>query len=207
MRIDHWAQSRNIPPSARPSSVINTSEPIGVAAKAEKLDLVCVGTILGAYGVRGEVRIKSFCVEPSDIAKFSPLSGVDGQRQYVLSRLTPKKVGFTTRICGIKTKEAADALKGVKLFAHRSDFAQLGDDEFYYADLIGMKVYDLDEKKLGYIKSIQNYGAGDFIEVATAKKTKTLIVPFSRAVVPKVDLRLRHIVIDQRVSDGFEQKQ
>ncbi|MCY4153146.1 MAG: ribosome maturation factor RimM [Aestuariivita sp.] len=178
-----------------------------MATKTEKLDLVCVGAILGAYGVEGEVRIKSFCVEPSDIVKFSPLWEVDGQRQYVLSGLTPRKVGFTTRLGGIKTKEAADALKGVKLFAHRSEFAQLDDDEFYHADLIGMTVYDLDEKKLGYIKSIQNYGAGDLIEVATASKTKTHLVPFSRAVVPKVDVRLGHIVVDQRVSEGFEQKQ
>ena len=128
-------------------------------------DRICVGSIGGAYGVQGEVRIKSFCAVPEDIESYAPLTTEDGSRSFTLAILRPIKNGFAGRIAEVATKEQADALKGTQLYASRDQLPNLPDDEYYYTDLIGLKVFDTGGAPLGRVKSVQNRGASDLLEV------------------------------------------
>ncbi len=158
-----------------------------------KKDKVCVGAIAGGFGVRGEVRIKSFCANPEDIKQYSPL--FDNQSQtYTIDSLRSIKDGFAAQINEIKSKEDADIRRGTRLYADRNQFPALNDDEFYVSDLVGMSAYDGHNELIGKIKSIQNFGAGDLLELHFGKKN--VFIPFTRDVVPTVDIDNRKVIID-----------
>lgn len=159
-------------------------------------DLICVGTIAGAFGVQGEVRLKSFTAEPTAIADYSPLTTEDGKNSYTVTLTRPINNGFAARLGGVKTKEEADALKGVKLFADRSKLPDLPDDEFYHTDLIGLEVYDTGGALLGKVKTVQNHGAGDLLEIHGAGLSATVLIPFTLEIVPTVDLKAGRIIVD-----------
>lgn len=159
-------------------------------------DLICVGTIAGAFGVQGEVRLKSFTADPTAIADYAPLSNEDGTRIFSVTLTRPINNGFAARLGGVKTKEEADALKGVKLFAEREKLPELSDDEFYHTDLIGLEVYDTGGTLLGRIKAVMNHGAGDILEVNSAGNSGSVLVPFTLEIVPTVDLTAGRIVAD-----------
>jgi len=159
-------------------------------------DRVCVGAITGAFGVRGEVRLKSFCAQAADIAAYGPLSTEDGARSFDLTLTRPVAAGFAARLSGVTSKEAADALRGTRLFAPRSALPGLGDDEFYHADLIGLDAFDTGGAPLGKIATVLNHGAGDLLELRGAGLKSPLLVPFTRAIVPTVDLATGRVVID-----------
>ena len=159
-------------------------------------DRIPVGAVVGAYGVRGEVRLKSYCAVPEDIETYSPLSSEDGNREFMLAILRPVKNGFVARITDIATKEEADALRGTVLFARREQLPSLPDDEFYHADLIGLEVYDTGGTLLGRVKTVQNHGADDLLELQLAGGSATVFLPFTKANVPTVDLTARRIVAD-----------
>jgi 16S rRNA processing protein RimM len=157
---------------------------------------ICVGAIGGAYGVRGEVRIKSFCADPEAIETYSPLTSEDGGSVFHLAILRPIKNGFAVRIAEVSTKEEADALKGAGLFARREQLAQLPDDEYYHADLIGVDVFDSGGVLLGQVKSVLDHGAGDILEIRRPGSSETVLLPFTQAAVPTVDLAAGRIVAD-----------
>ena len=157
-------------------------------------DLICVGAIAGSFGVRGELRIKSYCAVPEDIEHYGPLMSEDGKRQFNLAILRPIKNGFAARIPEVATKEDADALRGVALFAHRDQLPSLPDDEFYHADLIGLAVYDTGGVLLGRVKTVQNHGADDLLELQFDGSSATTFLPFTKAAVPTVDLSAGRIV-------------
>jgi 16S rRNA processing protein RimM len=160
---------------------------------------VCVGALAGAFGVRGAVRIKSFCAEPAAIASYGPLWTEDGRRSFTL-RLTGSAPGaLVGRLSGVASKEAADALRGVRLYADRDRLPPPGEDEFYHADLIGLPVFDTGGAPLGTVQAVHNHGASDILEVAGPGGT--ILLPFTRAAVPTVDLAARRIVADPPDSD------
>lgn len=159
-------------------------------------DLVCVGAIAGAYGVKGEVRLKSFCADPEAIADYAPLSTEDGAESYSVTLTGQTKNGFTAFLGTIRSKEAADALKGTRLYAPRDRLPALEDDEFYHADLIGLEVVDTGGTVLGRVKAVMNHGADDLLEVYGPGMKATVLIPFTRAVVPTVDLTSGRIVAD-----------
>ena len=158
-------------------------------------DKVCLGAITGSYGVRGEARVKSFCAEPSAIGDYGTLTDDEG-RSYTLTVTRPVKNGYAVRLSGVKSKEAADALKGQKLWAPRSALPDLPDDEFYYSDLIGLQAFDTGGEILGKIHAVHDHGAGDILEVRPVKGSGVVLVPFTQAVVPTVDLGAGRVVID-----------
>ncbi len=162
-------------------------------------DRICVGAIAGAYGVKGELRIKSFCATPEDIENYTLLWSEDGSRQFALAILRPIKNGFSARIADVATKEEADALRGVNLFADRNQMPSLPDDEFYHADLIDLEVYDTGGVLLGRVKTVQNHGADDLLELQLAGTSATTFLPFTKAAVPTVDLTAGRIVADPPV--------
>ncbi|MEM8579345.1 MAG: ribosome maturation factor RimM [Pseudomonadota bacterium] len=157
---------------------------------------VCVGAIGGAYGVRGEVRVKSFCALPADIETYNPLTREDGTGAFTLAIVHPIKTGFSVRIAEVATKEQADALKGTLLYAPRERLPSLPDDEFYHADLEGLLVVDTGGAELGRVRSVQNHGASDLLEVIAPGASATVLLPFTKAVVPTVDLAAGRIVAD-----------
>lgn len=159
-------------------------------------DRVCVGAIAGAFGVKGEVRLKSFTAEPEDIAAYSPLTTEDGTQSFAVTLTGQVKNGFTARLSGIRSKEAADALRGTRLFADRTKLPALPDDEFYHADLIGLQVFDTGGTPLGHVKAVLNHGAGDLLEIHGPGFKATVLLPFTRDAVPTVDLSSGRIVAD-----------
>jgi 16S rRNA processing protein RimM len=158
-------------------------------------DRIVVGAVAGAFGVKGEVRLKSFCAEPEDIASYSPLHGEDGT-EYTVKITRQVKGGFAARLSGIRFKDQADALKGTKLYADRDLLPKLPDDEYYYADLIGLEVLDTGGERLGKIAAVQNHGAGDIIEVRGPALKSALLLPFTQEVVPTVDLNASRVIVD-----------
>ncbi|MGZ3215777.1 ribosome maturation factor RimM [Paracoccus sp. T5] len=157
-------------------------------------DRICVGAIAGAFGVHGEVRLKSFCAEPADIATYAPLTSEDGNRVFTLSLTRAVTGGLGARLSGVSTREDAEALRGVTLWAPRSALPSLPDDEFYHADLIGLQVVDTGGQPLGRVRAIYDHGAGDILEIVGGKDV--LMLPFTRAIVPTVDLTAGRIVAD-----------
>lgn len=158
-------------------------------------DLICVGSIGGSFGVRGDVRLKSFCAEPSDIANYSPLTLENG-RSFTVTLLGPVKNGYSVRLSGISTKEEADALSGEKLYARRAQLPALPDDEYYHTDLEGLEVVDTGGVTLGHVKNVQNHGAGDLLEVHGPNLKTAVLLPFTVAAVPTVDLQAGRIITD-----------
>lgn len=154
--------------------------------------LVCVGAIAGAFGVHGEARLKSFCSEPAEIARYSPLETGDG-RAFRLRITRPLKGGFAVRLSGVATREQAEELRGTRLYAPRERLPALTEDEFYHADLIGLEVVDTGGAVLGRVRAVHDFGAGDVLEVAGRTE---LMLPFTRAAVPTVDLAARRLVAD-----------
>lgn len=159
-------------------------------------DLIPVGAIAGAYGVRGELRVKSYCAVPEDIETYTPLWTEDRSQQFALAILRPIKNGFAARIPQVATKEDADALKGTMLYADRTQLPSLPDDEFYYADLIGLEVFDTGGVLLGHVKTVNNHGADDLLELQLKGTSETVFLPFTKTAVPTVDLASRRIVAD-----------
>ena len=159
-------------------------------------DRICVGAISGAFGVHGEVRLKSFCAQPEAIAAYAPLWTEDGSRSFTVKLTRGSGTGLTARLSGIQTKEEADALRGVELFADRHRLPHLPDDEFYHADLIGLEVLDTGGTVLGHVRAVHNHGAGDILEIYGPGRKTTLLVPFTKKAVPTVDLTARRIIAD-----------
>lgn len=157
-------------------------------------DRVCVGAIAGSFGVHGEVRLKSYCAEPEAIATYGELSSEDGAFSTTVGLIGVTKNGFTARLSAVSTKEQADALKGTKLYADRSQLPELPDDEYYYSDLIGMEVLDTGGTILGKVKAVLNHGASDLLELHAGGDT--ILLPFTRDIVPTVDLEARRIIAD-----------
>lgn len=159
-------------------------------------DHICVGAIGGAFGVRGEVRLKSYCAQPEAIAAYAPLFTEDGKQNFTVRLTGSTNNGFTARLSGVATKEEADALRGTELFADRDRLPNLPDDEFYHTDLIGLPVFDTGGAPLGTVRAVYNHGAGDILEIFAPGAKSTLLLPFTRAIVPTVDLTARRIVAD-----------
>jgi 16S rRNA processing protein RimM len=157
---------------------------------------IIVGAIAGAFGVHGEVRIKSFCADPEAIGDYSPLTSEDGKTTYNLTLTRAIKNGFAADLEGVTTKEEADALKGVVLYAERDVLPSLPDDEYYHADLIGLTVLDTGGAVLGTVSNVLNHGAGDLLEVSGPALKASVLMPFTMTVVPTVDLASGRIIAD-----------
>jgi len=158
-------------------------------------DRVCVGAIAGAFGVRGEVRLKSFCAEAEAIAGYAPLFTEDGARRFDVTLRGVIPNGLSVRLSGVSTREEAEALRGTRLFTDREKLPSLSDDEYYHADLIGLDVLDTGGTLIGKVSAVLNHGAGDLLEIQR-KGAPGVLLPFTLAAVPTVDLALGRIIAD-----------
>lgn len=159
-------------------------------------DRVCVGAIAGSFGVKGDVRLKSFCADPEAIDTYGPLTSEDGKTAWEVKISRPIKNGFAARLSGVRSKEAADALRGTRLYAPRERLPDLPDDEYYHADLIGLAVFDTGGVELGRIKAVLNHGAGDLLEIAVKGEKQPVLLPFTLVNVPTVDLTTGKVIAD-----------
>lgn len=160
--------------------------------------LTCVAIIIGAHGVHGAVKVKSFTENPEDFSVYGPLLGEDGT--VILTPKNPRPINnaFTMRSPEIKTREQAMAMKGTQLFVPRSVFPETEEDEFYYTDLIGLDVKSTDGKRIGKIISVEDFGAGTMLEIQPGKSSETrnsFYHPFTKIAVPKVDLKAGRVVV------------
>ena len=159
-------------------------------------DRVCLGAIAGAFGVKGEVRLKSFTAEPDDVAAYGALETEDGKKSFEITLTGQTKNGLTARLSGVATKEQADDLRGTRLYVDRSRLPEPDEDEYYHADLIGVEAYDTGGTRLGTVKAVHNHGATDLLEVRLPNSSATVLLPFTLEAVPTVDLATGRIVAD-----------
>ncbi len=156
-----------------------------------------MGVFGAPQGVRGEVRVKSLTAEPSAIGAYGPLTDKRRARAFVFDSLRPLKDDMlVARVAGVATRDAAEALKGVEIFARRGQLPPPAHDEFYYDDLVGLEAVDAAGAPIGRITSLVNYGAGDVLEIAPALGGKTLLLPFTKSVARRVDFDAGQIVIE-----------
>ena len=159
-----------------------------MGANSQEGGLIQVGRVAGAFGVRGEVRITSFTAEPAALLDYKDLRREDGSIGLTLLSGRPAKGGVVARAREIETREHAEALRGLKLFIPRAELPEPDEDEFYVTDLIGLSVETADGAPLGTIKAVQDFGAGDLLEVAPVEGGATWYLPFTREAVPEVRL-------------------
>ncbi len=156
---------------------------------------VLMGAIAGAHGVGGLVRLKSFAERPEDIAAYGPLSGEDGGRFEVEVRGRAKGA-LVARIAGVEDRDAAERLKGTRLYLPRAALPPPEPGEFYHADLVGLRAERPDGAPVGEVVAAHDFGAGDLIEVRLAGSRKTVLLPFDAATVPEVDLDGGRLTVD-----------
>jgi 16S rRNA processing protein RimM len=157
---------------------------------------ICLGQIGAPHGVRGQVRLRSFTSDPEAITRYGPLETDDG-RVVEIETLRAARDHFVATLAGIRDRDAAARLSNVRLYVPRERLPAIEQtDEFYHADLIGLKVIDRAGEMIGTVVAIHNFGAGDLIEVRAADSNKTDLVPFDEAHVPSVDVAGGRIVVD-----------
>jgi 16S rRNA processing protein RimM len=160
-------------------------------------DLICIGAIAGAFGVRGEMRVKSFTASPEAVFDYQPWLNAEGEPILTLASVRPIKDGFAAFCHEVATREEAMAMKSTALYVPRAAMAAPDEDEFYYADLIGMTAQALDGTPMGTVRSVQDFGATDLLEISGMDGVKeTFFIPFTRAGVPHVDMAGRRVMID-----------
>jgi 16S rRNA processing protein RimM len=161
-------------------------------------DSIVIARIGAPHGVRGEVRLKLFAADPAALQDYGPLRSRDG-REFTVTAMRPASGAspdmLVVRLAGVADRTAAEALTNLDLMVDRGRLPPPGEDDFYQADLIGLAAMTADGARLGTIIAVPNYGAGDLLEIAPPQG-QTLLVPFTRAIVPVVDIASGRVVID-----------
>jgi 16S rRNA processing protein RimM len=170
-------------------------------AMIEKTRRILLGRIAAPHGIRGDVLIESYAGEPQAIAAYGPLETEDRARRLELSivRITPK--GVIAHVAGVDDRTGAEALKGLSLYVDRARLPTAEEGEFYRADLVGLAAEDCDGRKIGSVVAVENYGAGDILELRLEGSGKTELIPFADAFVPVVDVAGGRIVVALPATD------
>jgi 16S rRNA processing protein RimM len=163
---------------------------------------ILLGRIVSAHGIRGEVVIDSFTGAAEDISAYGPLATEDGRKLDIkLVRTTPKG-GVIARVAGVADRNGAEALRGTALYAQRGQLPELEEGEFYYEDLAGLRADNEAGEQIGQVVAVQNYGAGDLLEVRLEGQRATELIPFTDAFVPVVDVAAGRVVVVVPVYDA-----
>ena len=158
---------------------------------------LCLGVVAGAHGLRGAVRVKTFTAQPETIADYGPLRDAAGSRRFALRLTRVDKGTAIVQIDGVRDRTEAEALKGIELFLDRAALPPPDDEEeFYHADLVGLAAVDTDGVRLGTVRALHDFGAGDLIEVLPDEGGQPRVFPFTREAVPKIDLAAGAVTID-----------
>jgi 16S rRNA processing protein RimM len=158
--------------------------------------LILIGRVAGAFGVRGELRITTFSADPLSLLTYRELKREDGTAALTLTAGRAAKGGIVARAREVETRDQAEAIRGLRLYIARDRLSPLDEDEFYLADLIGLEARDLAGAVVGRVRTVENFGAGDLIEIAPAADGPTFWLPFTREAVPEVRISEGWIAID-----------
>jgi len=158
---------------------------------------VCIGRITSPHGVRGLVKIKIYTDTPKDIENFSYVYSSLGNQPVKVQYFSSKGDLIIAKIEGVDDRNEAEKLHGVELYIERSELPATKNDEFYYADLVGMEALYVDGLSIGFVTNIMNYGAGDIIEVQDPATNRTLYYPFNKEFIQTVDLKSRTISVNK----------
>ena len=156
---------------------------------------ICVAQIGGAHGLRGEVKLKSFTADPMAVKGYGPLTTEDGSASFEIDMLRAAKGHLVARFRGIDDRNAAERLANLRLFVPRERLPPPAADEYYHADLIGLCAVTADGTEIGTVAAVHDFGAGDILEVRPQAGGTTIMVPFTAAFVPSVDIAGGRIVV------------
>ena len=156
---------------------------------------VCLGVVTAPHGVKGAVRIKSFAARPRDIGRYGALEDETGERRFELTVIGDGKGVLIARLSGVADRDRAEALRGLRLYLPRERLPPPQAEEYYHADLIGLAAELSDGTPLGRVRAVHDFGAGDTLEIARGEGPP-ILVPFTRAVVPLVDIEGGRLVLD-----------
>jgi 16S rRNA processing protein RimM len=158
--------------------------------------LILIGRVAGAFGVRGELRITTYSADPLSLLTYRQLKREDGTPGLTLTAGRAAKGGIVARAKEVETRDEAEAIRGLRLYIARDVLSPTDDDEFYLADLIGLEVRDLAGAVVGKVRTVENFGAGDLVEIAPTAGGPTFWLPFTREAVPEVRISEGWIAID-----------
>ena len=156
---------------------------------------ICIARIGAAHGVRGAVKLWTFTEDPLAVRDYGPLMTKDGARQFEVTHAREAKDHLVATFKGVATREDAERLNGIELYIRRDQLPATDDDEYYHADLIGLAAVNAANEPIGRELAVHNFGAGDIIEIAPTQGP-TMLLPFTNAVVPTVDLAGGRVVIE-----------
>jgi 16S rRNA processing protein RimM len=156
---------------------------------------VCVARIGAPHGVRGAVKLWTFTEDPLAVKRYRPLTTKDGARSFEVTEVREAKGHLVAALKGVVTREEAARLNGVELYVAREKLPAAAADEYYHADLIGLAAVNSADQPIGRVTAIHNFGAGDIIEIAPPDGA-TMLLPFTNAVVPVVDIAAGRVVIE-----------
>ncbi len=155
-----------------------------------------VGRFGAPHGVRGEVRLQSFTGEPAAIARYAELGDASGARRFAIKSLRHIRDNlFVARIDGVADRDGAERLTNVEIYVSRAALPAPAEEEFYLADLIGLQALDESRAPIGRVANVLDFGGGDILEIAPSAGGETLLFPFTKAVVPEIDVGAGWIVI------------
>jgi 16S rRNA processing protein RimM len=155
---------------------------------------ICVARIGAAHGVRGAVKLWTFTEDPLAVKRYGPLATKDGARHFEVTSAREAKGHLVATLKDVTTREAAERLNGIELYVAREKLAETDENEYYHADLIGLAAVTSTDEPLGRVVAVHNFGAGDIIEIAPPHGA-TLLLPFTNAVVPTVDVAGGRVVV------------
>lgn len=164
-------------------------------ASSDLAGLVCLGVIVGAHGVKGAVRVKSFTADPKDLTAYGPLRDAPAARRFEMTVTAELARVVIAEIEGIDDREAAQALKGLRLYVPRGALPEPEEGEYYHADLVGLRAEGTDGSLIGTVRAVHDFGAGDMIEVEREEGGETILLPFTEEMVPLVDTQRGRIVV------------
>ena len=164
--------------------------------------LVLLGVITRPRGVRGEVMVQSFCEPPRSIADYGELTNAAGVGSFQLTIRGETSKGLIGRVAGVETREAAELLRQTELYVPRSQLPEPDDDEVYQDDLLGLTVVTSEGLELGDVVAVQNFGAGDLIEVREPDGKRTEFYPFEPPFLIDVNVEAGTVVLDSAVNAG-----
>ncbi|HXL99594.1 MAG TPA: ribosome maturation factor RimM [Rhizomicrobium sp.] len=154
---------------------------------------VRLGVVIGAQGLKGEVKVKTFTAAPDNLGAYGALHDTEG-RKYSVTAVRAAKDCAIVQFDGIRDRAAAERLKGVELFVARAALPAADADEFYHADLVGLHAEDTEGRSMGIVRAVHNFGAGDVIEIARPDGDEVFL-PFTREVAREIDVAGQRIVI------------
>jgi 16S rRNA processing protein RimM len=166
-----------------------------MAQRERDCEWVCVAVVAGAHGLRGALKLRCFTEQPEDVAAYGPVFDRDGNRLFELEVIGSAPGGVLARADRIQDRNAAEVLRGTELFVPRSALPDLPADQYYYTDLEGMEALRPDGSRLGIVQSVDNFGAGDVLEVLV-DDGRRLSLPFTRETVPSIDLERGRLVVE-----------